>query len=113
MKHLRFAAYHGTNARLRPGDLISAGHEPNFGWSSPEHVYFTDETRYGDAVKFALRAARRRGGQPHVYQVEPTGDFEPDPEFAFTKNIFRTRDPVRVLAEDTYWKGDSRWPTPA
>jgi hypothetical protein len=76
-------------------------------------VYFTSETQYGSAVDFAKHAARRKGGRPHVYRVEPTGDVERDPDFAVTGGGFRTRQPLRVIEEDDLWKTDPRWAGPA
>jgi rifampin ADP-ribosylating transferase len=105
-------AYHGTSAELRPGDLVEPGHEANFSVSAPGCVYFTDETQYGSAVDCARFAARRKGGHPHVYRVEPTGDVERDPDFAVSGGSFRTRQPLRVAEEDDLWRTDSRWNQP-
>lgn len=102
-------AYHGTSAVLNPGDVIEPGHEANFDSSTPGHVYFTDEGRYGAAVGFAKRAARKTGGQPRVYRVEPLGEYEKDPDFAVSGGSYRTKHPMRVIEEDEYWKGDPRW----
>lgn len=103
------AAYHGTSAELKPGDLIEPGHEANFDVSKPGHVYFTDESRYGSAVNYAKHTARTRGGQPHVYKVEPTGDVERDPDFAVSGGSYRTKHPLRVVEEDDFWKTDPRF----
>lgn len=102
-------AYHGTTAELKPGDLITPGHGANFDWSSPEHVYFTDEAHYGEAVRQAKHTARRRGGTPHVYQVEPVGGVDKDPDYAISGGSYRAGQ-LRVIGEDELWKTDPRWP---
>jgi hypothetical protein len=102
-------AYHGTSAELKPGDLIEPGHEANFDVTAPGHVYFTDEAHYGAAVNHAKRAARTKGGHPHVYRVEPTGEAEHDPDYAVSGGSFRTKQPLRVVGEDDLWQTDPRF----
>lgn len=105
-------AFHGTSAELKPGDLITPGHEKNTDVTSAGHVYFASERHYGAAVQSAHRAVKRRGGAPHVYQVEPTGDAEADPDFAVSGGSFRSRSPLRVVSEDESWKSDPRFSPP-
>jgi hypothetical protein len=68
--------YHGTKADLKIGDLLTAGFNSNY---KPEiimnHIYFTALVNgAGLAAEIAPN-----NGQPRVYIVEPTGDFENDP----------------------------------
>lgn len=103
-------AYHGTSVVFEAGDLIQPGAgEANYHWSSPDHVYFVDEAHYGEAVQQAQRCARRKGGQPRVYLVQPLGEYERDLEYAVTGGSFRTPGSLRVAGEDDHWKTDSRW----
>ena len=102
--------FHGTAASLAPGDLLTAGFRSNY---RPEvvmnHVYFT-ALRDGAGLAAEL-AVMLVGGDaaPHVYLVEPTGDFENDPNVTDKKfpgnptRSFRTSDPVRILAEIDGW----------
>lgn len=102
--------YHGTIAHLRPGDLLTAGFRSNY---RPDivmnHVYFTAlPDGAGLAAELAAELARD-GRAPRVYEVEPTGDFEDDPNVTDKKfpgnptRSFRTTDPLRVVAEVTDW----------
>jgi rifampin ADP-ribosylating transferase len=102
--------FHGTAAVLRPGDLDTAGHRSNY---RPEvvmnHVYFT-ALRDGAGLAAEL-AAELLGGSsvPHVYEVEPTGTFEDDPNVTDKKfpgnptRSFRSTEPLRVVREVTDW----------
>ena len=67
---------HGTKADLAVGDLLVPGRESNFeAGRVMNHVYFTATL---DAAVWGaeLGAGPGRG---HVYLVEPTGEFEDDP----------------------------------
>jgi hypothetical protein len=68
--------YHGTRADLQVGDLLTAGYKSNY---RPEitmnHIYFTALVNGA-----GLAAELSKGeGRERVYIVEPTGDFENDP----------------------------------
>lgn len=99
--------YHGTKADLKVGDLLSAGFRSNY---RPEvvmnHIYFT-ALRDGAGLAAELAPG---DALPRVYQVEPTGPFEDDPNVTdkrFPGNptrSYRSRDPLRILAEVTDWK---------
>lgn len=98
--------FHGTKADVRPGDLFTAGFRSNY---RPEvvmnHVYFT-ALRDGAGLAAELAAG---DGAPRVYEVEPTGPFENDPNVTDKKfpgnptRSYRSRDPLRVVAEVTDW----------
>lgn len=98
--------FHGTKADLRTGDLLTAGFRSNY---RPEvtmnHVYFTA------LVDGAGLAAELAAGDaaPRVYQVEPTGPFEDDPNVTDKKfpgnptRSYRSSAPLRVVGEVTDW----------
>ncbi|WP_394347209.1 NAD(+)--rifampin ADP-ribosyltransferase [Mucilaginibacter psychrotolerans] len=98
--------YHGTRADLRAGDLLTAGRMSNY---QPDlvmnHIYFTALV-YGAGLAAAL--ARGNGGE-RVYIVEPTGDFEDDPNVTNKKfpgnpmRSYRTQYPLKVVGEVTDW----------
>jgi len=72
--------YHGTRIALAPGDLLTPGRPSNY---VPEvvmnHVYFTALIEgAGLAAEVAVMLADGVA-TPHVYEVEPTGPFEDDP----------------------------------
>ena len=98
--------FHGTKADLRPGDLLTAGFRSNY---RPEvvmnHIYFT-ALRDGAGLAAELAAG---DGAPRVYLVEPTGEFEDDPNVTDKKypgnptRSYRSSDPLRVVAEVEDW----------
>ncbi|MFN8074077.1 MAG: NAD(+)--rifampin ADP-ribosyltransferase [Kineosporiaceae bacterium] len=101
--------FHGTKAALRPGDLLAAGYRSNY---RPEivmnHVYFTSRVEgAGLAAEIAVMLAE--AGEPHVYEVEPTGEFEDDPNVTDKKfpgnptRSYRSSDPLRIVAEVSDW----------
>lgn len=99
--------FHGTRADLEPGDTIVAGQRSNFAEGAPlSWVYFTgtlDAAIWG--AELAAGSARER-----VYVVEPTGPIEDDPNLTdkrFPANptlSYRSRDPLRVVAEVIKWQ---------
>ncbi|UJH92450.1 NAD(+)--rifampin ADP-ribosyltransferase [Antarcticibacterium sp. 1MA-6-2] len=98
--------YHGTKADLKVGDLLTAGFESNF---HPgvimNHIYFTS------LVQGAGLAAELAPGDgfPRVYVVEPTGNFENDPNVTDKKfpgnpsRSYRSREPLKIIDEITDW----------
>jgi hypothetical protein len=101
--------FHGTAAPLLPGDMLTAGFRSNY---RPEvvvnHVYFT-ALRDGAGLAAELAVELLGGGTPHVYEVEPTGAFENDPNVTDKKfpgnptRSFRSAEPVRVVREVDDW----------
>lgn len=99
--------YHGTKVELAVGDMLTAGFRSNY---KPEllmkHIYFTP---LKDGAGLAAELASGQG-QPHVYQVEPTGAFENDPNVTDKKfpgnptRSYRSRHPLRILAEVSDFK---------
>lgn len=102
--------FHGTRADLEPGDLIVVGHPSNFAEGTPlSWVYFTgtlDAAIWGAELAAGTTAER-------IYVVEPTGSVENDPNLTdrkFPGNptlSFRSRDPLRIVAEVVMWQGHS------
>jgi rifampin ADP-ribosylating transferase len=102
--------FHGTKADLKPGDPIAIGYQSNFTEAKPlSWVYFTgtmDAAIWG--AELAAGNSRER-----IYVVEPTGLIENDPNLTdrkFPGNptlSYRSRDPLRVIAEVTKWQGHS------
>ena len=102
--------YHGTIADLRAGDLLTAGFRSNY---RPDvvmnHIYFTAlKDGAGLAAEIAVELA---GGNavPRVYEVEPTGAFENDPNVTDKKfpgnptRSYRSSAPLKIVREVTDW----------
>lgn len=102
--------YHGTKADLKEGDLIGPGFSSNYGQrKKAAYVYFTatmDAAIWG--AELALGENRER-----IYLVEPSGDFEDDPNLTDKKfpgnptKSYRTQHPLRVIGEVASWQGHS------
>ena len=102
--------FHGTKAELEVGDHLTAGFRSNY---RPEivmnHIYFT--ARVDGAGLAAEIAAELAPGDtvPRVYQVEPTGAFENDPNVTDKKfpgnptRSYRSDAPLRIVGEITEW----------
>jgi rifampin ADP-ribosylating transferase len=102
------AFFHGTKADLAPGDLIAVGHASNFTGAGPlSWVYFTGTV---DAAIWGAELAAG-DGRERIYVVEPTGPHVDDPNLTdkrFPGNptlSYRSRDPLRIIAEVTAWRG--------
>ena len=110
--------YHGTTKRFKPGDLIlpasqvpEASRERSHGESSADHVYMTRDP--GLAAQYAGMRDDPDPESPHddrysVYQVEPTGEFEDDPQHTNNGDgysrepNYRSTSPVRVVRRMPY-----------
>lgn len=99
---------HGTKARLAVGELLVAGRESNFeAGRQMNYVYFTETL---DAATWGAELAVG-DGRGRIYVVEPTGEFEDDPNVTDKKfpgnptRSFRSREPLRVLGELVDWIG--------
>ena len=98
--------FHGTKADLGVGDLLTAGFRSNY---RPEvvmnHIYFT---ALRDGAGLAAELAEGDGA-PRVYAVEPTGEFEDDPNVTDKKfpgnptRSYRSTEPLRVVGEVDDW----------
>jgi len=98
--------YHGTKADLQVGDLLTAGGSSNYKSElKMNHIYFTALVNGA-----GLAAALARGaGRERVYIIEPTGDFENDPNVTDKKfpgnptRSYSSQAPLRILGEVTDW----------
>ena len=98
--------YHGTKADLQIGDLLTAGGISNYKSDlKMNHIYFTANIH---AARLAAALAKGEGRE-RVYIVEPTGEFENDPNVTdkkFPGNLtrsYRSKEPLRIIGEATEW----------
>lgn len=99
--------YHGTKADLRIGDLLITDRHSNYNPDlKMKHIYFT-----GLVSGAGLAAVLAKGkGKDRVYVVEPTGEFENDPNVTdkrFPGNLtrsYRSKYPLRIIGELTDWE---------
>lgn len=104
------AYLHGTKADLAVGDLLRPGVESNYG--DRERASFVYLTQTLDAATWGAELAVGEG-RGHIYRVEPTGPIEDDPNLTdkrFPGNptrSYRSREPLRVVAEVVDWVGHS------
>lgn len=112
--HVSGPFYHGTKSVLRPGEELVPGFGSNFqDGRVSNNIYFSalvDTAAWGAELASALAGTGERG---HIYVVEPLGPFEDDPNVTnkrFPGNVtqsYRTRAPLRVIAELEEWEGHS------
>jgi rifampin ADP-ribosylating transferase len=98
--------FHGTKAHLHVGDLLTPGFRSNY---RPDvvmnHIYFT---ALPDGAGLAAELAPGDAA-PRVYIVEPTGEFENDPNVTDKKfpgnptRSYRSCAPLRVIGETDDW----------
>ena len=88
--------YHGGNAEhsgfIDPSQPHKKVHQASF----PNSAYFTKYPE--EAHQYARMAVSKNGGDPHVYSVEPTGDYHQD----MTQRqggSYTTRSPLRITGE--------------
>ena len=99
--------FHGTKADLRVGDLLTAGFTSNYkDGLVMNHIYFTALSK---GAGLAAEVAKG-SGKPRVYLVEPTGEFENDPNVTDKKfpgnptRSYRSRHPLIVIGEIECWE---------
>lgn len=98
--------YHGTKADLQVGDLLKAGFNSNYKEDlTMNHIYFTALINGA-----GLAASLAKGdGSERVYMVEPTGNFENDPNVTNKKfpgnptRSYRTDAPLKIVGEVADW----------
>src|SRR4051795_4990941 len=99
--------YHGTKADLNVGDLLAPGYGSNFVERVLSHIYFS-ATQEAATWGAELAAGEGRG---RIYIVEPTGEYEDDPNLTdkkFPGNMtasYRSRAPLRITGEVEDWVG--------
>lgn len=99
--------YHGTKADLKVGDLLTPGFNSNYQSDlTMNHIYFT-----ALANGAGLAAALAKGdGRERVYVVQPTGEFENDPNLTNKKfpgnptRSYRTAAPLKIIGEVSDWR---------
>ncbi|MBK6762985.1 MAG: NAD(+)--rifampin ADP-ribosyltransferase [Micrococcales bacterium] len=99
--------FHGTKADLEPGHLLTPGFDSNFGEGRTANFVYMTATL--DAAIWGAELSN--GDQPgRIYQVEPTGPFEDDPNLTDKKfpgnptRSYRTRHPLRIVGEVSDWE---------
>jgi rifampin ADP-ribosylating transferase len=98
--------YHGTKANLQVGDLLTAGGNSNYKADlKMNHIYFTALVNgAGLAAELA-----KVNGEPKIYIIEPTGNFENDPNVTDKKfpgnptRSYRSQAPLKIVGEVTDW----------
>jgi Rifampin ADP-ribosyl transferase len=102
--------FHGTKADLRTGDLLEPGYSSNFGERLRANFIYLTATL--DAATWGAELAMG-DGPGRIYRVEPTGQFENDPNLTDKKfpgnptRSYRTREPLRVVGEVLDWEPHS------
>jgi rifampin ADP-ribosylating transferase len=94
--------YHGTKADLKAGDLISPGFGSNFVERGLKRIYFSATL---EAAIWGAELARGEG-LGRIYIVEPTGEFDDDPNLTdkkFPGNITASYRSAEPLAG--HWRG--------
>ena len=98
--------YHGTKADLKVGELLETGKKSNYGKQAKANFVYFSATM--DAAIWGAELAL--GDSPQrIYQVEPTGVFEDDPNVTNKKfpgnptRSYRTRQPIKVVGEVIEW----------
>ncbi len=102
--------YHGTKADMKIGDLLEPGYSSNYGERrKANYIYFSatlDAATWGAELAVGDKAGR-------IYQVEPTGSIENDPNLTDKKfpgnptRSYRSQLPLRIMGEVLDWKGHS------
>lgn len=113
--HVSGPFFHGTRAVLQVGDELVPGRLSNFHRARVmNHIYFTallETAAWGAELAAALAGGAERG---YVYEVEPTGPFEDDPNVTnkkFPGNVtqsYRSRHPLRITRQVHDWQGHDR-----
>ncbi|MEN6418671.1 MAG: NAD(+)--rifampin ADP-ribosyltransferase [Clostridiaceae bacterium] len=100
--------FHGTKAKLHPGELLEPRHASNYGERKTANFVYLTATL--DAAVWGAELARGEG-KGRIYQVEPTGALENDPNLTDRKfpgnptRSYRSRYPLRVIREVEGWAG--------
>lgn len=110
--HVEGPFFHGTTAELLPGEELVPGRGSNYQQGRvSNNIYFSavlETAVWGAELAVALAG----GGKPgRIYEVEPTGPFEDDPNVTDKKfrgnptRSYRSRHPLLVGREVLDWEG--------
>jgi len=98
--------YHGTKADAQIGDLLVPGFNSNYQADfKMNHIYFTGMMN-GAGLAAALAKGER---SERVFIVEPTGDYEHDPNLTDQKfpgnptRSYRSEFPLKIIGEVAEW----------
>ena len=110
--HVAGPFFHGTKFELAVGAELKPGFGSNFqAGRVSNNIYFTalvETAVWGAELASALAGNGERG---RIYDVEPLGPFEDDPNVTdkrFPGNLtqsYRTRHPLRIVGEVDGWEG--------
>ena len=111
MNHLNIKRYyHGTKANLKSGDYIKPGFASNFGKRKiSKYVYFSETL---DAAIWGAELALGTGPE-RIYEIQPTGPFEDDPNLTDKKfpgnptKSYRTAYCLWIIGEIKEWDSHS------
>jgi rifampin ADP-ribosylating transferase len=101
--------FHGTKAELKIGDLLKPQQRSNYQDKESNYIYFTATL---DAAKWGSELASSNSTE-RIYIVEPTGDFENDPNLTdkrFPGNptrSYRSKFSLKIIAELGTWERHS------
>lgn len=102
--------FHGTKADLETGDFLVTGQKKNYNDNrTSNYVYFAGTL---DAAIWGAELAEGNGRE-RIYVVEPTGEFEDDPNLTDKKfpgnptKSYRTKQPLKIVAEVVNWERHS------
>lgn len=101
--------YHGTRADLAVGDLLAPGFASNFQEQRLSWIYFSASL---EAATWGCELAAGEGRE-RIYIVEPTGEFEDDPNLTDKKfpgnptMSYRSRAGLRIIGEVESWEPHS------
>lgn len=101
--------FHGTKADLKTGDFLTKGFLSNYADRTAKYIYFAGTL---DAAVWGAELAAGNGKQ-RSYVVEPTGEFEDDPNVTDKKfpgnptKSYHTESPLKIIGEVVDWNGHS------
>ncbi len=102
--------YHGTRAELKIGDFLVPNNNSNYRENlEMNHIYFT---ALPNGAGLASELAKGEG-KPRVYKVEPTGEYEYDPNLTNRKfpgnptRSYRSLFSLKIVGEVTDWNKQS------
>ncbi|PIC63625.1 NAD(+)--rifampin ADP-ribosyltransferase [Sporosarcina sp. P13] len=101
--------FHGTKAKLKIGDMLEPLHLSNYQDKKSNYIYFTATL---EAAKWGAELAKSTEKE-RIYIVEPSGDFENDPNVTDKKfpgnptRSYRSKSPLKIVAELSTWERHS------